>query len=430
MLSTALAGSVADAVELVWIETLAARAVAGGRRGARPSRQPRRRLLLEVRVQEGSRTGFHRSGATSAGELMAALRIALGQSRLALPGPPLRLAPATSTAAATTGLHDPDVADLDGERAHGILAGGLGEDDRLVLDWSEVRLAVVNSRGLARAVEATAVTLAASHGRAPGIGRATGSARSLAALGAATVAARARRRATPEGSVEAPPAAAVPVVLAAEASAALVAFLAAHALSSRSFLEAGSPFAGHLGEPVAHPGLTLVDDGNDPSGLPFPCDLSGFPRERVVMVEAGVPRTPAIDEALSTVLRRPPTHHASSLEEARPEHLFLVAGKTRPDELAAAADGGLWIGELSQLRLLGPSGGAVGGLARNVRRLIAGAPAAPLPDLLWQTDLSALLRGPLAVGDDPVALATPDGIGAASAPSLALPAVGSFRAAG
>ncbi|HEX6204146.1 MAG TPA: metallopeptidase TldD-related protein, partial [Thermoanaerobaculia bacterium] len=286
-LGAALAGTVADAAELVWVETLTGRAVAGGRRGARKPRPPRRRLNVQVRAQEGRRVGFHRSGSGGAGDLAAALRAAVAQARMAPAGRPLRLAPPVD-AEPSDGLHDPEVPRLSVAAAGELLAQGLGEAERLVLDWSEIRLAVVNSRGLARAVAATAVTLAASHGRAPGIGRATGSARTLADLDAPAIVARARRRATPEGGAESPPAGPVPLVLAAEAAAALVAFLAGAALSSRSFLEATSPFAGRLGEPAAHPALTLVDNGTDPAGLPFPCDLAGFARQRTVMVDSGV----------------------------------------------------------------------------------------------------------------------------------------------
>jgi predicted Zn-dependent protease len=324
-------------------------------------------------------------------------------------------------------LHDPEVPRLSVAAAGDLLAQGLGDSERLVLDWSEIRLAVVNSRGLARAVEATAVTLAASHGRAPGIGRATGSARTLAALDVPAVVARGRRRASPEGGAEVPPAGPAPLVLAAEAAAALVAFLAGAALSSRSFLEATSPFAGRLGELAAHPALTLFDDGTDPAGLPFPCDLAGFARQRTVMVDSGVPRTPAIDDALAEALRRPPTAHATALDEARPQHLFLLPGRSGAEDLAAAADGGLWIGELTELHAPLPGDRRLRALARNVRRLTAGAPAEPLPDLVWEADLAELLAGPLTVGGDPLALAGPDGIGGSSAPSLSLAAVGRLR---
>jgi PmbA protein len=436
-LGAALAGSVADAAELVWVETLSGRAVAGGRRGAREAHAPRRRLTVQVRAQEGERVGFQRSGSGGAGDLAAALRTAVAQSRLAPSGRPLRLAApgggdavSIANVASTVDLHDPEVARLSVAAAGDLLGMGLGEGDRLVLDWAEIRLAVVNSRGLARAAEATAVTLAASHGRAPGIGRAAASARTLAALAAPALVARARRRATPEGSAEQPPASPVPVVLAAEAAAALVAFLAGAALSARSFLDATSPFAGRLGEPVADPALTLVDDGGDPAGLPFPWDLAGFAKERVVMIDAGVARTPAIDDDLSALLRRPPTAHATGLDDARPQNLFLVAGAAGLDDLAAAADGGLWIGELWELHAPLPGSGRLRAVARNVRRLTAGAPAAPLPDLAWEADLGELLRGPLAVGDDPVALAVPGGLGATSAPSLALPAVSTVQPLG
>ncbi|HEX2165064.1 MAG TPA: metallopeptidase TldD-related protein, partial [Thermoanaerobaculia bacterium] len=214
--------------------------------------------------------------------------------------------------------------------------------------------------------------------------------------------------------------------LAAEAAAALVGHLAAHALSSRAVLDGTGLFAGRVGKAVADPALTLVDDGGDPTGLPFPCDLAGFAKRRLALVEAGVLSTPAVDDALAAATGLPPTAHAAGADEARPQHLFLAPGDAAPGALLAAAGGGLWIGELFEPGPAHPGGG-LRAIARNVRRIAGGALAAPLPDLVWEADLAALLAGPLLAGTDPLALATPDGVGAWSSPSLALPPAGRFH---
>jgi PmbA protein len=59
--------------------------------------------------------------------------------------------------------------------------------------------------------------------------------------------------------------------------------------SGRAVVEGLSPLSGKLGKKVAHPGLTIVDDGQDPSSLSTDAvDAEGHPQERNTLVEGGV----------------------------------------------------------------------------------------------------------------------------------------------
>jgi PmbA protein len=429
--------SPADETEVLWLETLAGEAVAGGA-GTEPGPPPRQRTVqVQVRVRERGRTGFHRTGLQAAGsavprELDAAVRFALGQARLAPPGPPLPLAGPGGHRAAGEDLHDPAVAALDAATARDLLEAGRREGERLSLGWHELRLAVANSRGLAHGVEATALTLAVRCGDGPGAGRAAGSARILAALAAPEIVERARRRAAGGASAEPVPEGPLPVLLAAEAVALLVPALADATLSSRAFLDGLSWFAGRIGEAVLDPAFSLLDDGTDPSGLPFPMDCDGWPKRPVPLIEAGVLASPAVDAELGRRLGRTPTPHAVGFDESRPGNLFVAAGGDAGEALLAAAEGGLWIGALDELRIVDPTTGAFRARAAGVRRIEGGALAAPVPDLRWRGDLAAAfgLLAAVGRGEGAVTLAVHGAWGGCRAPALVLPAVAGLEPAG
>lgn len=413
--------SPADETELLWTETVRGTATDAPQRGSRSRQAPRRRHLVQVRVREGGRVGFYRTGASSPHELDSAVRVALGQARLGPEAPALPLPGPGRQPAEIADLHDPDVAGLDIAAAGELLAAGSGAGDRLTLEWQELRCAVINSRGLDRRAEATSVTLTARHGRGPGAGRSAASARSLAALAAPRVVERARRRAagSDDGAEDTVPAQA-PLVLAPEAAAALVRCLADAALTSRGFLDATSCLAGRLDQQIFDPRFTLVDDGTDPAGLPFPFDAGGWPKRRVVMIEGGVLRSPAIDPDLGRRLGRTPTPHAIGYDESRARHLFVGGGETADDDLLAAADGGLWISALERPACHDPRKGRFRATARGVRRIAGGRLGAAVPDLCWEGALEPVLAHLEAVGREAVVLAN-GAVGATSAPALVLP---------
>jgi len=427
--------SPADDTEVVWIETRSGEATADadGVRGSDPG--PPRGTVL-VRVRERGRVGFHRTGAASAVGLDGAVRQALGQARLQGPGPPLPLPAASAMAEPDGELHDPAVAALDAATAADLLAAGRRPAERLHLTWRELRLGVANSRGLVRGVEATCLTLVAQCGAGPGAGRGAASARSLAALAAPRVLERARqsaggsdsdgggdRPADGDSAVSSSPT----LLLSPQSAAVLLRLLAGHALTSRSFLDRTSFLAGRVGETVLSPRLSLLDDGTNAAGLPFPCDFDGWPKRPVPLVEDGVLRSPALDPELARELGTTPTPHAVGFDEARPDHLFVAPGDAGEAELLAAADGGLWIGALESERCTDPWRGRFRAVARGVRRIAGGTLGAALPDLVWEGGFAGALGNIAALGREPVVLATGDGWGGVSAPALVLAEAGELR---
>lgn len=428
--------SPADETEVVWMETLDGRAVdQDGPEPAEngPRADVRRSSSVQVRVRERGRVGLYRTGANSQAEVDTAVRQALGQARLNGPGPPLPLARPGAIRPLPGPLHDPAVALLDPATARDLLASGRRSGEHLTLDWHELRLVIANSRGLSRATQATSVTLTARHGTGAGAGWAAGSARSLAGLAAPRILERARQRAAEEGDE---PNAAVldpemPLLLSPEAVAVLVQRMSDTSLSSLTFSDGRSWVSGRLDEAVFHPAFTLVDDGTDGAGLPFPFDWDGWPKRRVALIEAGVLRSPALDAQLADRLGSTPTPHAVGCDESRASHLFVAPGHATQAELRRVAAGGLAISALDEVRCNDPQRGLFRAVARGVRRIsdTGDSPLAEaVADLVWQGSFASALASIAAAGEERVTLACPGtsgqgAWGAATAPALALAAV-------
>jgi predicted Zn-dependent protease len=142
--------------------------------------------------------------------------------------------------------------------------------------------------------------------------------------------------------------------------------------------------------------------------------------------------SPAVDAELGRRLGRTPTPHAVGFDESRPGNLFVAAGGDAGEALLAAAEGGLWIGALDELRIVDPTTGAFRARAAGVRRIEGGALAAPVPDLRWRGDLAAAfgLLAAVGRGEGAVTLAVHGAWGGCRAPALVLPAVAGLEPAG
>lgn len=426
-LERALASSPADATELIWVEARRGQESNGKRR--RDSYEQQERTVL-VRVRQSNRYGMHRTGGGEISDLESAVRDALAQARLSEPSPqPLFPEEHAGPVAVSGGLHDPEVARLNAGRARELVQRLSDRGETVRLGWAEGRMAVADSRGLRRAAEVTSAWASVSAGRVFGAGMATASSRSLAGLGPSTLLARARERQAPEETEPAGlPNGPVPAVLSQEASAALLEMLNRRAFTSTSFHHGTSFLRDALGAPVFHTAINLRDDATDPRGIPFPFDLAGSAKRPLDLVDRGVFLTPALDERLARQLDRRPTPHLVAPDEAAPSHLFLLPGE-RPDaDLLRGAEGGLWIGALDPVQGFDPGSLRFRTIARGVRWIESGALGAPLPDLLWEDDLRALLAGEAAVGTEPVTVPLGDGLfGGITSPILFLERVAGLR---
>ncbi|HEX3532198.1 MAG TPA: metallopeptidase TldD-related protein [Thermoanaerobaculia bacterium] len=437
-LDRVLAGSPADETELVWIEARRNVESNGKRRGeggdgSKSGGDSQERTVL-VRVREAGRVGLHRTGFTGLSDLEKAVREALAQARFGQPAPPTRLpdgaADALPAATPSNIVCDAEIPRLTPARVKEVIQRTAETGEVARLGWAEGRFAVVNSRGLRRSAQVTAAWMDVRCSQAPGAGRATAVARTLAALDAPAVFARARQNHPAAGSGgEIPPGPLPPaaMVLAPEAVAALLDLLNRHALSSLSFLDGASCLCGRIGQEVFHPAINLRDDPLAPCGAPFPFDLLGSAKRPLDLVRRGVFLAPPRDQRLAQELALAPTAHLVAPDEALCSHLSLEPGELSGAELLGHADGGLWIGELDPVEAFEPRALRFRAVARGVRRITGGALGPGLPDLLWEDCLPALLTRVLGVGNQAAPVVpSPDCVpllGAFCMPALALAAV-------
>jgi predicted Zn-dependent protease len=423
-LERVLRDSPADETELTWLEV---RRGEGSVRGERAEVSARAQRTVTVRVIDRGRMGSHRTGASEPGEIAAAVRQAIAQSRV---NQPLRGLPHLPHDAAPIRGPEPDCPEIEAlgsGTARDWLEGLARGRQALALQWAAGRVAVFNSRGVRRRTAVTAIALAAVTGRRPGAGRSSDAARRLAELPAGEILRRAsERHAT--GDAGELPAQAVPFVLAPEATIELVELLNRAALTAASYSEGSSLLREHLGVQVFDRAITVRDDGTDPRGLPFPFDLEGTAKVPVDLVHQGTPRTPALDQRQAAQLGLPPTAHAVSGNDARAENLFLVAGEAETPTLLAAADGGIWVGWLDRLQCTDPRRLQFRARAQGLRRIRDGSLAEGLPDALWEDSLLRLFSERPRVGSETSRRLGRDGIlGGVTAPGVALAAAGPLR---
>ena len=147
----------------------------------------------------------------------------------------------------------------------------------------------------------------------------------------------------------------VPIVFAPEVARSLIGSVF-EAVSGDAIWRHASFLAGKLGEPIATPSVTIIDDNAMllPSGVggfgSSPFDGEGLPSLRTVVVENGVLRNYMLNTYTARKLGMKSTHNASRGLAGTPGigagNLYLEPGTLSPDEILAAIPAGLYVTSL------------------------------------------------------------------------------------
>jgi PmbA protein len=250
-------------------------------------------------------------------------------------------------------------------------------------------VACANTHGVRRfacATHADATIIATGDGTS---GYATARTRSADRLDLAGLGAEAVEKATLAlGSAEDLQPGAYDVILEPPALAEVFDWLNMIALTGQSFEDGSSFFVGNLGARILGENFTLTDDATDEEFLPFPFDMEGMPKRRVVLVENGTPRTPVLDKAWADRLGMAPTGHAWQLgspEHGAAFHLAMAGGTSSREEMIASTKLGIWVTRFNYVNgLLEPKSALMTGTTRDGTFLVRdGRVAARLPNLRW-----------------------------------------------
>jgi PmbA protein len=193
----------------------------------------------------------------------------------------------------------------------------------------------------------------------------------------------------------------VPVIFDPEMAATLVRHIAG-AASGPALYRRASFLVGKLGERIAAPSVTIVDDGTIPGALGSrPFDGEGLPIRRTMVVDQGVLRSYLLDTYSGRKLGLPSTHHAArdgSGVSVSTTNLHLAAGPHDPAEMIKSVKNGLYVTELIGFGVNGVTGdysrGAVGLWIEN------GELAYPVEEITVAGNLLDMLHAVEAVGND------------------------------
>jgi PmbA protein len=141
-----------------------------------------------------------------------------------------------------------------------------------------------------------------------------------------------------------------PVIFESTVAVSLLGHLAG-AVTGQSLYRGTSFLLGRLGDTIAAPSMTVIDDGRLPQGHGSrPFDAEGLPTRRTVVVERGVLKSYLLDTYSAKRLELTSTGNAARAigdsPSASPTNFYLEAGPHTPEEIIASIERGLLVTEL------------------------------------------------------------------------------------
>jgi len=145
------------------------------------------------------------------------------------------------------------------------------------------------------------------------------------------------------------PAGVMPVVLSSEAGGTMIHEAVGHGLEADLALEGLSVYSGKLGQTIASPLITVIDDATLPRKRgSFPLDDEGVPAQRTVLIEKGVLKSYLYDRLTAMKASVSPTGNGrrESYQHKpipRMTNTFIAPGETDPERILRATDRGLFV---------------------------------------------------------------------------------------
>lgn len=161
----------------------------------------------------------------------------------------------------------------------------------------------------------------------------------------------------------------------------------------RSFFEAGKRIGSDL--------VTIVDDGDDPAGLPLWFDYEGVAKRRVELVDRGICREVVYDSQTAARDGVASTGHglpAPNPWGPFPLNMFMEAGDAPRDDLIAGLDRGLLVTRFHYTNPVHPKLAIVTGMTRDGTFLVEdGKIVGPVKNLRYTQSYLAALAGTVVV---------------------------------
>lgn len=125
---------------------------------------------------------------------------------------------------------------------------------------------------------------------------------------------------------------------------------------------------GRMGKPVFGKNISIFDDAYHPLQLGPPFDGEGIPRERVLLVDRGVPKNLVYARSTAKAARTKPTGHGFALPNEygeAPMNLVFSGGNSSLEQMIASTDQGLLVTRLWYIREVDPYEKVMTGMTRD-----------------------------------------------------------------
>ncbi|TLM74797.1 MAG: TldD/PmbA family protein [Actinobacteria bacterium] len=192
------------------------------------------------------------------------------------------------------------------------------------------------------------------------------------------------------------------VVLAPDAVASLLEYLAYVGFSAKDVEEGSSFMSGRIGERLLSERVTIADDAAGAGALGLAFDYEGVPKRRTVIVDAGVAAGPVTDSYWAARTGRPNTGHALPAPNRwGPQALDLVmdSGDSSIDEMIASVERGVYVTRFHYVNVEEPVRAVLTGMTRDGTFLIEdGRLARPLKNQRFTQSAVDALTNVRAVG--------------------------------
>jgi PmbA protein len=136
------------------------------------------------------------------------------------------------------------------------------------------------------------------------------------------------------------------VVLEPSAVAALVEWMNYIGFGCKTFQEGTSFLSNRIGKRIMGDNVTMYDDGPDESGIAFPFDFEGVPKQKVTLIDKGVARGPVYDSTHAHKENRKSTGHAltpDSSEGGLALNVFIEGGDSSPEKMIQSVKQGILV---------------------------------------------------------------------------------------
>ncbi|MGH9772252.1 MAG: TldD/PmbA family protein [Candidatus Acidiferrales bacterium] len=139
-------------------------------------------------------------------------------------------------------------------------------------------------------------------------------------------------------------------------------------LAGTAVLDKRSCFTGRMGKKVCGENITLWDDAYHPLQLGAPYDGEGLPRQKILLLDRGVPKNLVYSRATAKKMKAKPTGHGFSLPNEygeAPMNLVFAGGDKSVDDMVRSTDRGILVTRLWYIREVDPYEKVLTGMTRD-----------------------------------------------------------------